>query len=83
MHSMTGHTSGGSSIVPRDRAKGCRWRCTTCDRHLRGRSEVREHWAQFSEGHSLFERVGTGRPYHQTIEGLHRRMLTTAGKVDD
>lgn len=83
MHGMTVHTSSSNSIVRHDPAEGCRWRCTTCGKCLRSSSEVREHWAQFSEGHSLFERVGMGRLYHQTIEGLHRRMMTTEGKVDD
>lgn len=49
------------------------WRCVTCDGELGSPGDVRQHWAEFSEGHSLFIERTTGRIYHQTIEGLCER----------
>jgi len=51
----------------------CEFRCVTCDLPLRDRAAVREHWLQYSEGHSVYQAVATGTVHHQTIEGLHRR----------
>lgn len=75
---VTRLTSSAHSTVRHDPAEGSRWRCTTCGRYLRDRSEVRAHWALYSDGHSLFGRLNTSRVYHQTVEGLHRRgMIVT------
>lgn len=73
MSKIIGLTTDGRDIIRHDPSDGCRWRCTTCDNFLRGRSEVRAHWALHNEGHSLFEKLTTGQLYHQTIEGLYRR----------
>lgn len=73
MPTVLGKTSDGRDIISHDPSEGCQWRCTTCGNYLRGRSEVRGHWTLFSDGHSLFQKLSTGRTYHQTIEGLYRR----------
>jgi len=83
MPRVTGRTTDNLDIVRRYPSEGCHWRCTTCGNYLRRRSDVRGHWAQFSEGHSFFEKVGARLLYHRTVEGLHRRMMTTERRVDD
>jgi hypothetical protein len=73
MPTVIGRTKGGRDIVRHAPEEGCAWRCATCGDFLRGRFEVRGHWALHSRGHSVFVRRRTGRVYHQTIEGLHER----------
>lgn len=72
MPTVIGHTPDGREIVRHDQAEGCRYRCVTCGNWLYRRAEVRDHWALYSGGHSVFVDC-QNRTYHQTIEGLHRR----------
>lgn len=70
-------TTDRRDIVRHGPADGCRWRCLICGNYLRSRSDVRGHWALFSERHSLFAKLSLGHIYHQTVEGLHKRQKPT------
>jgi len=64
--------SDGRDIIRHDPSEGCWFRCLSCGNWLRGRYEVRGHWALHNRGHSVFV-DRKGRAYHQTVEGLQRR----------
>ena len=77
MRMGTRETTDRRDIIRHDAAEGCRWRCLTCGNYLRSRSDLRRHWALYSEGHSLFVKLSTRHIYHQTVEGLHKRQKQT------
>jgi len=49
------------------------WRCLTCQKVFTSPATVRRHWERYSERHSVFRQIATGRLHHQTIEGLQER----------
>ena len=73
MPKIVGQTEDGRDILKHDVADGCGWTCVSCGAPLRGRREVRGHFALFSKGHSLFIRTKDGTTWHQTVEGLFER----------
>ena len=73
MPTVIGQTEDGRDILRYAPEEGCSWRCVTCGNYLRGRSEVRGHWAIFAQGHSVFRQLRTGKVFQQTVEGLHER----------
>ena len=73
MPTVIGQTDDGRDILRYAPEEGCSWQCITCGNYLRGRGEVRGHWALFSRGHSVSRHLRTGKVHHQTIEGLHER----------
>jgi len=72
MPKVIGRTEDGRDILREEPSEGCRWRCVSCGAPLRGRREVRAHWALFSRGHSLFTDKNDVT-HHCTIEGLFER----------
>ena len=79
MSAVVDQTPNGRDHMPDE---GCQFRCVTCGNSLRGRREVRGHWAICNRGHSVFV-DRKGRAYHQTVEGLHRRDWHVATPDDE
>ena len=69
MSTVIGRTEDGREILRHAPEEGCRWRCETCGCPLRGRREVRGHWALHSQEHGMFRHLTTEETHHQKAEG--------------
>ncbi len=65
---MSGLRAGGAG-----NAENAGWRCLTCQTVFASSAAVCRHWERYSERHSVFRQIATGRLHHQTIEGLQER----------
>jgi hypothetical protein len=79
MPKVIGRTPDGREILRHAPEEGCAWQCVTCGNYLRGRREVRGHWAICSRSHRVFRHLRTGRVHDQTVEGLFERVSEAAG----
>lgn len=74
---MSGLTAGGEGNTG-----NAGWRCLTCQKVFTSPATVRRHWERYSERHSVFREIATGRLHHQTIEGLHERDWTITEQTE-